>query len=297
MILHRLLSRWRIEPSPEDLPGLFSRAALQRAWRSVRANKGGPGVDGISIRKFERDLDTHLSELQHELISGTYKPRPVRRVLVPKPNGGLRPLAMWALRDRVAQRVVYEYLEPIFEPVFLDCSYGFRPGRGVADAVERVRLHREANRRWVLDADIKNCFDQIDAGILMRLTRRRVRHKTVLRLIRNWLDAEIFNSVDGRPARAGASQGSVLSPMLSNIYLHDFDQQLIRQGYHLVRYADDLVILCRRKQEAHQAYKDAGRALKHLRLELHPEKTQIVHFDEGFKFLGYFFLRNEIFKL
>lgn len=296
-MLHRLLSRWRTEPLPEDLPGLFSREALQRAWRSVRANKGGPGVDGISIQKFERDLDAHLSELQRELISGTYKPRPVRRVLVPKPNGGLRPLAMWALRDRVAQRVVYEYLEPIFEPVFLDCSYGFRPGRGVADAIERVRLHREANRRWVFDADIKNCFDRIDAGILMRLIRRRVRHKAVLRLIRNWLDAEIFNSVDGRPARAGASQGSVLAPMLSNIYLHDFDRRLIRQGYHLVRYADDLVILCRRKQEAHQAYRDAGRALNHLRLELHPEKTQIVHFDEGFNFLGYFFLRNEVFKL
>ncbi|MFQ5858173.1 MAG: group II intron reverse transcriptase/maturase [Anaerolineae bacterium] len=296
-MLNRLLSRWRTGPQPEELPGLFSREALERAWRAVRANKGGPGVDGISIRGFERDLDGHLTELQRELVSGTYKPRPVRRVLVPKPNGGLRPLAMWALRDRVAQRVVYEYLEPIFEPVFLDCSFGFRPGRSVAHAVERVRLHREANRRWVLDADIQDCFDRIDAGILMRLIRRRVRHKTVLRLIRGWLDAEIFNSIDGRPARAGASQGSVLSPMLCNIYLHEFDQRIIKQGYHLVRYADDLLILCRRRQQARQAYKDAGRALAGLRLELHPDKTQIVHFDEGFRFLGHFFLRNEIFRI
>lgn len=296
-MLHRLLSHWRTTTAPEDLPGLFSHEALQRAWRAVRANKGGPGVDGIGIRTFERDLDTHLAQLQRELVSGTYKPRPVRRVLVPKPNGGLRPLAVWALRDRVAQRVVYEYLEPIFEPMFLDCSFGFRPGRSVADAVERIRLHREANRRWVLDADIKDCFDRIDPDILMRFIRRRVHHKPVLQLIRNWLDAEIFNSIDGRPARAGASQGGVLSPMLSNIYLHDFDQRLIRQGYHLVRYADDLVILCRRKQQAHQAYRDASRALAHLRLQLNPDKTQIVHFDQGFKFLGHFFLRNEIFRL
>jgi len=296
-MLTRLLARWRDDPQAEYLPGLFSREALHRAWRAVRANKGGPGVDGVSIQQFERDLDTHLSELQRDLVGGTYKPHPVRRILVPKAKGGLRHLAVWALRDRVAQRVVHEYLEPIFEPVFLDCSYGFRPGRSTADAVERVRLHREAHRRWVLDADIKDCFDQIDSHILMRLIRRRVRHKTVLKLIRGWLDAEIFNSIDGRPRRAGASQGSVLSPMLSNIYLHEFDQHINRQGYHLVRYADDLLILCRRKQDAHQAYRDANHALARLHLELHPDKTQVVHFDEGFKFLGYFFLRNEIFRI
>lgn len=296
-MLNRLLHIWRREPSELDLPGLFSTAALQRAWMIVRRNKGAPGVDGVTVRKFERNLKQHLSELQHELVEGTYKPRPLKRILVPKPKGGLRPLGIWAIRDRIAQRVVYEYMLPIFEPIFLDCSFGFRPGRKIADAVGRIAQYRDANHRWVVDADIQKCFDSINPSILMKFVRRRLYHQQVLVLIESWLRVPIFNTVDGRPAQAGVSQGNVLAPLLSNIYLHEFDLAMLKKGYYLVRYADDWVVLCRRKQEAQQAMRHAAQILGRLRLKLHPDKTKIVHFNDGFKFLGHFFVRNDVYRL
>jgi len=281
----------------EPMTGLFSPQAMARAWLRVRANGGGPGVDEETIRAFEAHLEANLEALRQELLRGTYRPRPVRRVLVPKPDGGLRPLAIWALRDRVAQRVVYDYLEPIFEEEFLDSSYGFRPGRGVEEAVRAILSHRDAGYRWVVDADIKRCFDSMDTGLLMRLLRRRVRNRVVLRLIEAWLKARILNPASGERGRAGTSQGGVLSPLLCNVYLHPFDLEMARRGLRLVRYADDFVILCRYKREAREAMAVAERALARLRLALNPHKTRIVHFDQGFRFLGVFFLRNEHFYL
>ena len=193
--------------------------------------------------------------------------------------------------------MVYDYLEPIFEEGFLDCSYGFRPGRGVEDAVQAVLSHRDDGCRWVVDADIKNCFDSMDSRLLMRFLRRKVRNRIVLRLVKTWLDARIFNPAPGEKGRAGASQGGILSPLLCNIYLHPFDVEMTKQGLRLVRYADDFVILCRHNREAEKALKAAERTLARLKLNLNPHKTRIVHFDQGFKFLGVFFLRNEHFYL
>lgn len=292
--LRRLLRR---PTAPDPLPGLFSDEALRRAWAQVRTNKGAPGVDGVTIRTFEQTLDEHLGKLQEELVAGTYTPRPVKRILVPKASGGLRPIGIWTLRDRVAQRVIHDYLEPIFEPRFLGCSFGFRPGLSIHDAVARVEQHRNANRRWIVDADIKDCFNSIDSSILMRLVRRRVRHYQVTGLIEKWLKARIFNSVDGEPKQAGVSQGSVLAPLLSNVYLHEFDTAVMQDDLHLVRFADDWIICCRRKQDAQHALTRAGRHLQQLKLTIHPRKTQIVHFDDGFKFLGHFFVRHEIYRL
>ena len=221
----------------------------------------------------------------------------MKRILVPKAKGGLRPLGLWALRDRIAQRVVYDYLLPIFDPMFLDCSYGYRPGRSVAHAVEQVILYRNANLRWLVDADIKKCFDNIDPKILMGLVRKRLFHQQVLILIESWLRVPIFNTADGRPAQAGVSQGSALAPLLCNIYLHELDVELTKQGFAVVRYADDFVVQTRRKQEAQQGYRATERALARLRLQLHPKKTRIVHFDEGFKFLGHFFVRHNVYRL
>jgi len=269
---------------------------MRRAWRRVRANRGGAGVDGVDIAAFERDLEGQLGSLRQELAGGTYRPRAVRRVFVPKPKEGLRPLAIWALRDRVAQRAVYDYLEPFFEPEFLGCSHGFRPGRSVGTAVHSVLSARDAGLRWVLDTDIKDCFDSIDPGRLMREVRRRVKDRTILRLLDQWLSADILDA-GGRHTAAGAAQGGVLSPLLCNIYLHPFDVAMTRREVHLVRYADDLVCLCWRKREAQRACRMAQRALGALKLELHPQKTRIVHFDEGFKFLGVFFIRGEHFYL
>lgn len=276
---------------------LFSPEALRRAWLKVKATGGGPGVDGMTIGRFESALEANLARLRSEILSGRYRPQKVKRLLVPKPNGGLRPLALWALRDKVAQRVVYDCIEPYFERQFLGCSYGFRPGRGVADVIKAVTAQREAHRRWVADIDIKDCFDSLDSGLMLRFVRQQVRDRLILKLIKAWLNARVFNALSGPRTTAGASQGAVISPLLANVYLHQVDLQLTRQGYHLIRYADDALICCRRKQDARQALEATAKALQRVRLELNPHKSGVVHFDEGFKFVGVFFLRNEHFYL
>jgi len=280
-----------------DPHSLFSLDALRRAWLKVKAAGGAPGVDGVSIRRFEADLEGNLAALQTELLSGQYQPQRVKRLLAPKAGSGLRPLALWTLRDRVAQRVVSDCVSPYFERQFLDCSFGFRPGRGVTDAVQAVIKQRDAHRRWVADADIKDCFDSLDPPLLMSFVRQQVKDRTILHLIQAWLDARIFNALRGPWTRAGAAQGGVISPLLANVYLHQVDLQLTRQGYHLIRYADDLLICCRRKQKAQEALKATETALAHVRLQLNHHKSRVLHFDQGFQFLGVFFLRNEHFYL
>jgi RNA-directed DNA polymerase len=276
---------------------LFALDALRRAWLKVKAAGGGPGVDGVSLRRFEADLEANLAALQADLLAGRYRPHAVKRLLAPKPGAGLRPIALWTLRDKVAQRLVHDCIAAYFERQFLDCSYGFRPGRGTGDAVKTVLAQRQAGLRWVADADIKDCFDSLDSDLLMRLVRQQVQDPTILRLVRAWLDARVFNDLQGPWARAGAAQGAVLSPLLANVYLHPVDVRLIQQGYHLIRYADDLVICCRRKREAQQALQATEAALQAVKLQLNPHKSRIVHFDDGFQFLGVFFLRNEHFYL
>lgn len=284
-----------LRPQPPER--LFSQRRLQQAWLAVKQAGGGAGVDGVTLAEFARPEGGHLERLRRELVAGSYKPHPVRQVLVPKPGGGLRALGIWALRDRVAQRAVYDLIAPSFEAIFLPCSFGFRPGRSVADAVRQVCAHRDQHLRWVLDGDIYHCFDEIDSTILMPLVRRRVRDPRLLRYVHGWLKADIFNSMDGASQQAGVGQGSVLSPLLANVYLHEMDVALTRQGLALVRYADDFVVCCRRKSEADAARQAAAAVLKTLRLRLRPDKTGIVHLDEGLEWLGYFFLRNECYPL
>ena len=291
--------------SPAHKPAaIFSLDALRRAWRQVRRAGGGPGVDGISIQRFGRQLDRNLAELQSELLSGRYRPRKVQRMLMPKPNGEWRRLAIWTLRDRIAQRAVHDYLEPRMERVFLDCSYGFRPGRTVSDAVNAVNRARDDDRRWVVDADIKDCFGSIPTGRLMRIVRDQVPEPLLRELIERWLKARVFNARRGMPATTGVTQGGVISPTLANLYLHQFDEWMVSRGLRsgrqtcsLVRFADDFVLLCRSKRDATRAMKACARGLGRLELKLHPQKSRIVHFDQGFKFLGHFFLRDEVFNL
>jgi RNA-directed DNA polymerase len=282
----------RVEPR-----SLFSLDALRRAWLKVRGAGGAPGVDGVSIRRFEAELENNLAALQAELLAGRYRPQPVKRLLAPKPGSGLRPLALWALRDRVVQRVVYDCIAPYFERQFLNCSYGFRPGRGVADAVQAVLAQRDAGRRWVADIDIKDCFDSLDSGLVMQFVSEQVKDPTLLRLVRAWLQARVFNALSGPWTPAGAAQGAVISPLLANVYLHQVDLQLAGQRYQLVRYADDVLICCRRKQEAQAALETSRQALGRVKLQLNAHKSRVVHFDQGFQFLGVFFLRNEHFYL
>ena len=242
-------------------PHITTLANLIQAWRKVKANGGGPGVDGESLRDFERDLTPNLKRLQSQLLSGIYQPQQVRRVLVPKASGGLRPLAILTIRDRIVQRAVYDVLAPGYEQKFLDCSFGFREGRSLHDAAARVTQWRDQGRRWVVDGDIKDCFERIDHRLLLDMLRRDIDDWLVLRLIEGWLKAQVFNEWNGRDSTAGTFQGGVISPLLANVYLHTFDQLLTMANLALVRYADDWVILCAKKPEAEAALDRATQAL------------------------------------
>ena len=276
---------------------LFSLEAMQRAWLAVKRAGGGAGMDGVTITQFEANLTQELRELQRLLASGEYRPKPVRQVWVPKTRGGLRPLALWALRDRVAQRAVYELLAPVFEPHFLPCSFGFRPGLGVQDAVAALQRQRDTGLRWVVDADIEDCFGAIPTDRLMALIVARVHDRLLRRYVRGWLEADIMNSADGRPRQAGTSQGSVLSPLLANVYLHQVDVLMMREGLAFLRYADDFVIGCRRRREAEAALHFSEQTLQGWGLRLNAHKSRIVHLDQGLTWLGYFFVGNACYAL
>jgi group II intron reverse transcriptase/maturase len=269
-------------PSPEQL---FSPEALRRAWQFVRRNGQSPGLDGLRPANFEAQLESQLQALRDDVLSGRYKPQAVQRYYKPKTSGKNRPLSIWCLRDRVAQRVVHDYLTPLLERHFLPCSYGFRPGRSVEQAIAAVMDYRGANYRWVLDGDIENCFDSIPIPLLMSQARSFIPSNLALGLIELWLYAPVQHH---QGVVAGVSQGSVLSPQLANLYLHRFDEMIAAAlpESRLVRFADDFLILSRERREAFWSQSVAKRCLGNLRLRLNMQKTQVIHFEEGFQFLG-----------
>lgn len=389
---------------------------LDAAWRKVRANKGGPGSDGITIQQFEAHLNKHLRQLSRELTEERYYPLPVQKFTMEKTNGNTREISVLALKDRIVQRAVCDLITPIYEAKFLDCSYGYRPNRGVPQAVAQVNAIRAEGYEWVVDADIENFFDTMDNRILMRFLRATIKEPPILRLIQMWLDMggivgspkstrwvghientwhslgegveQVINQFlqrsphletypqigntqiteeltdewldddtdfsmqqshsrehtakeflvnfgrDGlllllanskrigkiltakklvviapvvmamlaaptvagivkerlnQPRKIGIIQGSPLSPLLANLYLHAFDKAMTRSGIQLVRYADDFLILCRSEGRAQQALNQAQKRLATLKLQLNPKKTNITHFDNGIEFLGHVF--------
>ena len=275
----------------------YSVNALRRAWTVVRANGGGRGSDGVTLAEFEQNLEGNLQQLHQLLTSERYRPRPVKQILVPKGGDRWRPLTLWAISDRVVQRATYNYLEPVFDRQFLPCSYGFRSGRSTRDAAEAVQQARSEGAQWVLDADIKDCFGQMRNGrVLRQLARWRV-PRPICDLVRYWLHTEIGNAWRPEQRKAGTSQGSVISPLLCNLYLHAFDRAMQKPGICLVRYADDFVILARRRAAARWAQGWAALTLRRIGLEMHPDKTRITNFSEGFQFVGWFFVNDEMYQL
>jgi RNA-directed DNA polymerase len=270
-----------------SLTGRITSDLMHRAFRNVKRNRGVAGIDKVSITMFEANLEQNLLALMRDLKTGTFRPRPLRRVHIPKGPGQTRPLGIPAVRDRVAQDVLRQLLSPLFERLFHDDSYGFRPGRNCHQAVERVlELHRLGHVH-VLDADIKGFFDNIPHQVIMTGVAAEVADGNILRLVRRFLKAGVMEEGQFRPTTVGTPQGGVISPLLANIALNSLDWHLHQHGQRFVRYADDFVVLCQTEAQVREAFELVQQHLTSLGLTLSAEKTKINKFREGFAFLGF----------
>ena len=261
---------------------------LKEAWRRVSAKKGASGVDRQTVAEIKAyGVGKFLAELRSELENDQYLANVIRRVYIPKGTNGKRPLGIPTLKDRVTQMAVKMIIEPLFEADFLECSLGFRPKRSNKEAAQLV--HKYSNTyRWVVDVDLKNYFDTIDHETMMGLVRRRVSDRRTLRLIRQWLKAGILEDGIVTAPERGTPQGGVLSPLLSNIYLHEIDKLWHgNTSVKLVRFADDMVILCKSEAQARRVLETLRKQLETLKLSLNEEKTKIRHVRETFDFVGF----------
>jgi RNA-directed DNA polymerase len=274
---------------------VWSKDTLARAWEIVRANDGSGGIDGMTTASFATKLEDRLLALSGKLREGIYGPQPVKRVMIPKADGRKRPLGVPTIEDRIVQTALRLVIEPIFEREFSPRSFGFRPGRGCKDALREVVRLFEGGHTFVVDADIKSYFDTIPHDKLMRRIEERISDGRVLRLVNRMLEQGVMDGMSEWTPEAGTPQGSALSPLLANIYLHPLDVLAERRGYEMIRYADDFVVLCRTREEAEQALQAIHEWTADAGLVLHPEKTRIVDMqaeDASFEFLGYRFERN-----
>lgn len=269
---------------------IFRLDILWRAWKEVRENKGSAGIDGITFEMIEEyGVEEYLLDIQEDLKNKKYRPKPVKRVYIPKPDGKQRPLGIPTIRDRIVQQACKIVIEPIFEANFLDGSYGFRPKGDAKQATEKVK--KELYKSWyVVDADIQGYFDNINHEILLGLLNRRISDRRVIKLCRQWLQSGVIENGKYYPTEKGSPQGGVISPLLANIYLHVLDSywENHKELGVIVRYADDAVIVCRTRKDAELAFEHLKRIMTKLKLTLNPQKTKVIDMNkESFDFLGF----------
>jgi group II intron reverse transcriptase/maturase len=273
-----------------SLTGRIGDRLMMQAFKAVKRNRGAAGIDKVSIGMFEENLDANLAALKRDLKTrGAFSPKPLRRVWIPKDAKGtkFRPLGIPAVRDRIAQEVVRRLLEPIFEPLFHDCSFGFRPGRSCHKAIERVLSFHAEGDRVTLDADISGFFDNIPHKLIVGAVAEEVADGNILNLIEKFLAAGVLEGGVFKPTTIGTPQGGVISPLLANIVLNQLDWRLEKAGYRFVRYADDFVVVCKTRQQAEAALAFVEEIMTDLGLALSPEKTKIASYGKGYEFLGF----------
>ena len=269
---------------------VYRAQTLKAAWHKVRANGGAAGVDGVSVERFEVGEEKYLEELERELKAGKYQGQPVKRVEIAKGNGKKRPLGIAVVKDRIVQTALKLVIEPIFEREFEETSYGFRPQRSAQEALREVDRLLKEGYTFVVDADFDNCVETIAREPLMREVEQRISDGGVLGLIRGFLQQDIIHEMKRWTPLGGTPQGAVISPLLANIYLHRMDRHLKEQGYRMVRYADDFVVLCRSVEQAQGALAEVSTWVEQNGLKLNADKTHVGdcrEAGEGFEFLGY----------
>lgn len=270
-----------------SLTGRITPKLMLQAFKAVKRNRGAAGIDKVSVKMFEANLVDNLQALMRDLKKGSFEPFPLRRVFVPKNESEFRPLGIPAVRDRVAQEVVRSLLSPIFEPLFHDSSFGFRPARNCHAAIARALDLHHSGLLVVLDADIKAFFDNLSHEVIMKAVAAEVADGNILRLIQKFLRSGVMEYGVFKPTNIGTPQGGVVSPLLANIVLNHLDWQLHQRGFHFVRYADDFVVICQSKTQAEGALDFVQQILASLGLQLSAEKTSITTFGKGYSFLGF----------
>jgi RNA-directed DNA polymerase len=284
------------QPAPNEnlLERVLSRDNGQKAWKRVKANKGVPGIDRMSIEDFPEFARAQWDNIRDSLMAGTYQPSPVKRVEIPKPTGGTRPLGIPTVLDRVIQQAMYQVMMPIFDPDFSEFSYGFRPGRSAHGAVRKVREYIREGHRIAVDMDLSKFFDRVNHDVLMHRVARKIRDKHILRLIGKYLRTGVVTKGRLQKSREGVPQGGPLSPLLANILLDDLDKELEKRGHKFVRYADDFVIVVRTQRAGLRVKESVTRFLERkLKLKVNQDKSRVSSTDNT-NFLGFTFKGTKI---
>lgn len=267
----------------------YSLSNLANAYKSVKKNNGAPGVDGETVFQYGKALEKNLTQLHHELKTGAYEPQPVLRVEIPKPDGSKRPLGIPTVKDRIVQQALLNILQPIFDPDFHPSSYGYRPGRSCQQAVAKAEIFmNKYGLEYVVDMDLSKCFDRLDHELIIAAVNQKVSDGSVLNLIRKFLKTGIMADGSIQETEIGSPQGGVCSPLLANIYLDYFDQEMRKRDVRIVRYADDILVFAKSYKEARKYQKIATEILEEeLRLTVNKEKTHLTNARKGVAYLGF----------